>query len=130
MELSELQQNFRRNIVETLLLLSSREEQLEYQRQVPITNVYDELFCQWFDDNYDERFIHQAWFREAFSASEHEAMQKFNKVFGDISKVKSSITSIKEFVKTPQWKKMSEAAEAALLAFQTTHEYRKRCKTF
>ncbi len=41
----ELAQTIRRKVLEELHLLASREEQLEYQRNVPIAHVTAELFC-------------------------------------------------------------------------------------
>lgn len=50
--LTELQIALRRNITEHLRLLSSAEEQLQYQQDVPLINVTVELICGWFDDDY------------------------------------------------------------------------------
>ena len=120
MKLTELQQTYRKNIVEHLRLLSSSQEQLEYQRQVPIADVSAELFCMWGDDYYNEELRDDAEFRCAFSSSELAAMEKFNQVFDDVlaSLPDSHLPWIDDFILTPEWKKLSNAAAIALLAFK------------
>lgn len=61
----------RKNIVDTLVLLSSREKQGEYP--VPV-----EWYCFWFDDYYHPK---DKWFIQAFTAEELKALSEFNAYF-------------------------------------------------
>jgi hypothetical protein len=119
MNLTDLQITLRRNIIEHLRLLSSAEEQLQYQRNVPSVNIIVELVCGWFDEDYmpeDEAFS------SAFSMRELQAMSEFNRVFDDIvvSTLRDEeMPQIEDFIKTPEWTGLSQAASLTLSAFPT-----------
>lgn len=123
MKLTELQIALRRNIIEHLRLLSSAEEQLQYQHNVPFVNITVELACIWFDDNYrpeDEAFS------SAFSVQELEAMSEFNRVSDDIvasTLQGEDLPDIADFIKTPEWTRLSQAASLALPAFPTASAF-------
>ena len=117
MALTKLQMTLRKNVIESLKLLSSRDEQLDYQRRVPIAYVSAEIFCIW-DESYSEEWRKDKSFRPTFSKSELAAMEAFNMIFEDISdSLPKNPPDIEEFVLTPEWKKLSEAASTALLSF-------------
>jgi hypothetical protein len=59
-------------------LLSSPEEQLDYERRVPGVSVPTELVCQWFDDLY---LPESESFRLCFSSQEMEALSVFSNYF-------------------------------------------------
>jgi hypothetical protein len=59
-------------------LLSSPEEQLDYERRVPGISVPTELLSQWFDDEY---LPENESFRLCFSVQEMEALSIFNSYF-------------------------------------------------
>lgn len=119
-DLAELAQNLRRGIIETLQLISSREEQLNYQRNVPIAYVSAELFCLW-DGYYNEDSAGEEWFRNVFSNEQLEAMKQFNQIFNDVlTSLPEELPSIEELILTPQWGKLSTAATLALRAFDFT----------
>jgi hypothetical protein len=103
--------NFHNSAIELLSLISSYDEQLEYEKSVPIANVPAELICMWFDDFYhltDE-------FTKDFSSKELSALSTFNDLYEDklpfLLELKSEIV---EFHNSTAWKDVSEAASKAL----------------
>jgi hypothetical protein len=70
-EAAELLGTIRKNIVETLVLLSSRDEQSKYP-------VPDEWVCFWFDDYYHPKDYS---FQQAFKESELKVLSEFNDFF-------------------------------------------------
>jgi len=63
---------------ELLELLSSKEEQLKYQNNVPIANVEAELVCMWFDDMYhpDTDLL-----KCSFTPEEIQQLESFNNLY-------------------------------------------------
>jgi len=128
MNLFESQMAYRQDIIDTLSLISSREEQLKYQLEVPVADVTAEIFCHWGDGCYrDGKYLNEEWCLGVFSTAELEAMAEFNQVLnsiGDALSQKSRVEQytpsrqwaprIEEFVLTPEWAKLSEAAAKAL----------------
>ena len=102
--------------MEELKLWSSDEEQLRFQREVPIAHVTAELFCVWFDDLQMEKTINEKWFREVFSGDEISAVERFHRVFNQ-SSVPAYEVLIADFILTPEWATISEAAREALSCF-------------
>ncbi len=105
--------NTRRNIINTLYLFSSKEEQLNYQENVPIAHVSAELFCQW-----DEYFLsekNEGLFREAFNEDERMILSEFNEVFERVAETTpDDLPDIHDFIKTVAWVRLSKAASIAL----------------
>lgn len=119
MALTEPQLEYRQNVIETLQLISSREEQLDYQRDVPIAHVTAEIFCHWTDGCYQNgKFLKEKWCISAFSATELQAIAEFNETLNQVSDSALELRSIDQFVLTPEWAKLSEAAARALRVFQ------------
>jgi hypothetical protein len=115
---TETHWNIRRNIIEHLQLLSSKEDQFEYQRTVPIADVSAELFCYW-DDQFHKAATNPAWYLEVFTPDEFQALEEFNEVLKEVSKCSPyPLPDIFEFVLTPEWARLSEAASIALKSFQ------------
>ena len=109
---TELAKRTRQNIMSILDLWSSKEEQLKYQKNVPIAQVSAELFCQWADDFYHPEPTH---FKMAFDEKEREILADFDKTFNDISdKTPNELPYIDDFVKTKEWKVVNQAAINAL----------------
>jgi len=105
---TELAKRIRQNVLNVLDLWSSKEEQLEYQKNVPIAQVSAELFCQWADDSYhpDSR-----QFKMAFNEKEREVLTYFDKTLNFISeKTPNNLPDIVEFVKTNEWQIVNQAA--------------------
>lgn len=75
MESEKLINTIRKNIIETLVLLSNREKQSEYP--VPV-----EWFCFWFDDYYHPK---GKSFMKAFTAQELNALSEFHAYFKTVS---------------------------------------------
>ena len=74
----ELKKTLRKNVIETLQLLSEPALQKKYESDVPIAYVPAELFCLWYDDSYlpeSDAFI------EAFSEYELKVLANFTEVF-------------------------------------------------
>jgi hypothetical protein len=108
---------YRYHIIEALQLIASREAQLEYQRNVPIAYVTDEIFCAW-DDFYDESHVHEEWFLASFSAEERQALAAFDALLIEVASCIEGEPDIEDFVLTPEWAKMSQAAAATLEILQ------------
>jgi hypothetical protein len=68
----------RKNIIETLQLIASLENQFSYEKNVPIANVPAELFCMWFDDFYHPNSTE---FVNAFNTNELIDLSLFNEYF-------------------------------------------------
>lgn len=116
-ELAEQQQISRKCIKDTLEILSSIEEQLEYQRNVPWVNITVELVCFWFDDDYHPK---NKIFLSAFSEKELQAMSDFNEVFEQILAPMQGdyFPAITKLVKTTEWKRLVQAAHDTLDVFE------------
>lgn len=63
-KLEELSKTIRKNIFELLELWSSQEEQIEYQKNIPIAQVSTELFCEWDDFYHPETEVNKLSFSE------------------------------------------------------------------
>ena len=104
----ELTKRIRQNVLNVLELWSSKEEQLEYQKNVPIAQVSTELFCQWSDDTYHPE---SRQFKLAFDEMEREILADFDKTFNYVSdKTPNNLPDIADFIKTTEWKIVNEAA--------------------
>ena len=105
--------NTRRNIINTLYLISSKEKQLNYQENVPIARVSAELFCQW-----DEHFPSEKnddLFRETFNEDERMILCEFNEVFERVAEATpNDLPDIHDFIKTDALVQLSKAASIAL----------------
>ena len=94
---SELQRNSRKEVIATLQLISSKEEQIEYQSEVPVADVIAELFSDWESAYLRE----QEWFTEIFSERELQALEQFNTEIETImSKLEEPLPPLNEFVET------------------------------
>lgn len=113
----QLKANFRKEVFDVLNLISSKEEQLDYQAKAPIAYVSAELFNQW-DDCYQIP-KEQDWYKEAFSEAELKVLQEFDEALEAVSKdTPQNPPDIHDFVKTPEWEKLSNAASIALTKLQ------------
>ena len=112
----ELSKRIRQNVLNILDLWSSKEVQLEYQKNVPIAQVSDELFCQWADDFYhpDSR-----QFKIAFNEIERDVLAEFDKTLNFIcEKTPNNLPDIVQFVKTTEWKIVNQAEIDAIKRIQ------------
>lgn len=114
----ELQKTYRKNVIECLRLFASPEEQLEFQRNVPIAHVTAELFCNWSYGAFSPDFPEQEWYRRAFSKVELRAMTEVDQVCESVlHKLPEGLPGIEEFVKTPEAAELAAAATKALSVF-------------
>jgi hypothetical protein len=108
-------------IIGILQLWASKEEQLEYQRSVPIAHVTAEMFCFW-----DEVFWpDDAELRAEFSQSEWTALLRFDSVFERVFKLlpPGPSPTITEFIQWPHWLRISKAAARALESFDSPNDH-------
>ena len=116
-ELAEHQQVSRKCVKWQLELLSSTQEQLEYQRDVPHVNITVELVCMWFDDSYHPK---NKFFISAFSEKELQAMSEFSEIFERVLAPMRGdyLPQITELVQMPQWINLVQAAQKTLDIFE------------
>lgn len=104
--------NIRLGLNGVLELWASADEQLDYQRNVPIANVSAELFCQWCDYYYN---VNNPIMIKEFSQIELEAYKEFDKVICDISdQILEMTPPIEEFINTREWNAVNQAAVSTL----------------
>src|SRR5437588_12191939 len=105
----------KQRVVETLQLLASRDEQMEYRRRVAIADVPAELFCSW-DDVF---WPGDAKLRIEFSESEWAALLRFHSIFERVCRLlpHDPLPPIEQFVESPHWLQLSRAASRALQVF-------------
>ncbi|MBB6611039.1 hypothetical protein H7F15_08325 [Pontibacter sp. Tf4] len=108
----EMASRIRELILEVIELWSSKEAQLEYQKNVPFADVSAELFGQW-DVLYnpDDRL-----FKMAFNASEQNLLSVFEKVLTrEFTRVSPyNVPDIEQFVYTLEWREINKEAVALL----------------
>jgi hypothetical protein len=98
-------------IRQLLSLLASEEEQLAYERDVPIADVPAELLCLWFDDTYHPDFGWRAYFADR----ELEALACFNALYGRQKKrLPTSCGTIRTWLASPVWREVMSAAAETL----------------
>lgn len=80
MPVSDLEINIKNNILRTLRVLGSVEEQIAYKEAVPYVHVPYELICQW-----GESFLKEEdWFREMWSENHWIELCHFNKHYEEV----------------------------------------------
>ena len=105
-------------MIEHLHTLSSAQEQLQYQRNVPFINVTVELICGWFDDTYVPESEH---FMAAFSTPELIALAEFNQFFDDVLNsggLRQETPRIESLVQTPEWARLMRGAGRTLAVLE------------
>ncbi|MCG9713904.1 hypothetical protein L1D29_13860 [Shewanella insulae] len=116
---NQLRDNYRKETFGTLELISSKEEQLDYQNKVPIAHVSAELFCSWESCYQDVK--DQDWYQSAFSKKEFEILKSFDATFEQVcSETEQDVPYITEFIQTKQWLTLSKAAKLALMELAAT----------
>ncbi|WP_319480993.1 hypothetical protein [uncultured Draconibacterium sp.] len=97
----------RNNVFGVIDLWASKESQLEYQRNVPIAQVSDELFCQW-EDYY---FPASDDFIQIFNPTELKLLSEFDETLNAIADITpKNLPLIDEFIETEEWKTMNKKA--------------------
>jgi hypothetical protein len=113
-----LQQRVRNRIIEYLGTAASAEEQREYERDVPIAQVPNEMINQWEDWIPDGDLD---WFSPpVFSPEESEAIRSFHKVWLSVADETPNPMphSIELILGTPAWNRLMDAAHLALSVFE------------
>ncbi len=104
-ETDKLIDTIRKNIIDTLGILSNREEQSKYP--VPV-----EWFCFWFDDYYHPT---DRTFQEAFTAAELEALSAFNEFFNSVTRqIGDPPSKPDDLWIIPVWKQVMQKADLTL----------------
>ena len=108
---SEFIELTRKNIVEILNLWSSKENQLEYEENVPNAQVSIELFEQWNVFYTPDTEV----INEAFTVEEIKLLSEFNRELKNIEEeLAGEIPPIDKFVETTEWKKLNSQAKNIL----------------
>ena len=112
-----LYNRLRNRIIEHLELVASADEQLAYQRSVPIAQVSSELFNTWGDWVAGEAAIAE-FTTPIFSPEEQAAVREFNSTLVAIARqVPQDLPPIAAFIGTPLWEQLSLSASKALSVF-------------
>ena len=115
----QLRENYRKETFDTLELISSESEQLDYQNKVPIAHVSAELFCSW--ESCYQDVNDRDWYQGIFSNKELQALKRFDVTFEKVcSETDQTVPYITDFIKTKQWLTLSKAAKLALLELAAT----------
>ncbi len=108
----KIPETFRERVVEHLELLSSIEEQLKYQRDVPIANVPAELVCYWFDDLDMPNSLQSCG--DEFTEDELNTLRSFHEAFDKVHIVKQDI-HLNDLISSDDWKAFVFLAGTTLL---------------
>ena len=100
---------FRKAVKNILKLLSSKEQQIEFQRKSPSANVALELLCIWFNDLYNPG---SQLFKRSFTTNELKFLQEFNQYY-DLRKGKLPET-IEELHQDSDWNVIMDEARYVL----------------
>jgi len=101
-----------RNLFKNLLeLISSAEEQYNYQEMVPIAEVPAELVTMWFDDHYRPE---EEWFKEAFTAAEQQTIAEFSTYYSERIPRLPQTTSVTELQESSVWQEITIRAQTTL----------------
>ena len=104
-------------VAELLDELASKEEQLEYERNVPHVNITAELVELWFSDTYhpdSESFIN------CFSKDELAALAQFNSVFAEMRReLPDSQGTVQTWLAAPSWREVMRKASLTRDALST-----------
>ncbi|MBX7149709.1 hypothetical protein K1X76_11610 [bacterium] len=103
--------HFRQTILEALQLHSCLEEQIEYQKKVPIADVTAELVCIWFDDLYHPD---TDLFRQSFTDDEVGILGEFNDFYAARRNFLPATRDVNELHQSAIWIEIVNKAQRAL----------------
>lgn len=105
--------SYRDSLIQIIGILASAREQLDYERNVPIAYVPDELVCQFFDDHYHPKSLQ---FIAEFSQKEMIEIGVFSGFLemasGEVRAAKKPVVSA--VLKLPSWRTMMKRARATV----------------
>lgn len=104
--------DLRKNVLDLLRLIASREGQVAYDRDERVAERAWELVCRWFDDLYKPEW---PLFQEAFSPEEQRRLAAFNECYD--ARYKQLPGTVAEMHASPVWQEVMTAAERALQRF-------------
>lgn len=107
-----LQKNTKRNLIMTLTYLSSKEEQVKYNKTVPYVHIPEELIEQWLSGFLPE----QEWFREIFTKEEFVTLSMFNEEFLKAQKFleKEDYPNVPEIFEFEVWNNLMAKAQETI----------------
>lgn len=111
----QIRESRRQAMKDLLELISSLDDQVDYEREVPHGNVPSELVCMWFDDQY---FGDQPWFHEWYSKREREVLAVFNALYNDKKEALPMDGGVAALHATPEWHEVVAAARRALVGMR------------
>jgi len=112
-----LRQRIRNNIIAYLEVAASAQEQQEYERNVPIAQVPNEMINQWQDSVDPDDFT---WYSEpVFTREENQAMRNFHATWSEVADATPNPMpySVELLIGTPIWNRFMSAASIALDVF-------------
>lgn len=113
-----VEQRIRNRVIEYLELASSYEAQLEYQSSTPIAFVPHEVIEQWADWSPVDQSRWPGRLTDPYSADEIAAMRAYHAEWEwVIAHTPDPLPELSETQQLPEWKRLREAAEAALRPF-------------
>ena len=103
---------FRDFVIDTLELISSESEQLEFEKNVPHVDITVELVCDWFDDSY---YPGESGFLAEFNDNELEALAHFNKFYDErLDMLPESEGTVQTWLQNEVWKEIMHEAKSTL----------------
>ncbi len=99
--------NLRESLIDLLRTIASVDEQLNYEKRVPIANVLDELICGWFDDLYNPN---TTLFETAFNSQERRELDRFNYFFEKYVESIPDSPKLIDLQTSDEWKKIQSLA--------------------
>lgn len=99
----------RTSVHNILSLLSSKQQQVEFQKESPTVNVSLEMLCLWFNELYNPG---TPLFQKSFTDSEFNLLQDFNRYY-DIRKGKLP-ASIDDLHYDTEWQHVMQEAQSLL----------------
>lgn len=109
--IAEHVEQVRLGIVAHLECISSEQEQLDYEQNVPIANVSSKMICVWFDSLY---WPESTNFKLAFDASERAVLAAFNTFFDQQEYLLPETDTIKTWRAVPIWRQIMQRAEETI----------------
>ena len=112
-----LDQRIRNRIIEYLEIASSYDQQLEYEANVPIARVPNEIINLWEDS---VRRGHLDEFAEpVYSPNEQAAIRRFHAVWDGVAKdTPDQMPPLSKLIGTEPWERLRVAAQQALAVFR------------
>jgi hypothetical protein len=113
-----VEQRIRNRIIEYFELASSFEAQMEYQSDVSIAWVPDEVIEMWNDLNPVDQSRWRGRLTDPYSVAEIDAMLAFHQTWEwVIANTPRQLPPLPALQQTPQWQRLRDAAETALRPF-------------